>query len=251
MTDPEYAVKVFFLHLESVFVNEIPKNAVFLEMGPGDSIASALLAASVGARKIYLVDAGDFATRDMRFYIRLGEVSRGLGLSLPENMESMVFEEMLEVCQAEYLTEGLSSWRNIPDNIVDFAWSHSTLEHIRKREFRNTMAELYRVMAPGGVVSHNIDLQDHLCGRLNNLRFSERTWESDWMASSGFYTNRLRYSEIMDVFSAVGFTVENQQTGRWEILPTPRHKLSKPFRDMPESDLLIRTMSAELHKSAS
>lgn len=251
MTDPEYAMKVFFLHLENVFVNEIPENAVFLEMGPGDSIASALLAASVGARKIYLVDTGDFATRDMRFYIRLGEVSRELGLSPPEIVESMAFEEMLAVCQAEYLTEGLSSWRNIPDSIVDYAWSHSTLEHIRKREFRNSMAELYRVMAPGGVVSHNIDLQDHLCGRLNNLRFSERTWESDWMASSGFYTNRLRYSEIMDVFGAVGFTVENQQTGRWKLLPTPRHKLSKPFRDMPESDLLIRTMSTELHKSAS
>jgi hypothetical protein len=26
---------------------------------------------------------------------------------------------------------------------------------------------------------------------LNNLRFSERIWESEFMAKSGFYTNRI------------------------------------------------------------
>lgn len=91
---------------------------------------------------------------------------------------------------------------------IDFIWSQAVLEHIRKSEFLDTMLELHRILRPNGVCSHVVDLKDHLGGALNNLRFSEKLWESNFMASSGFYTNRIRYSEMLDIFHQAGFSVE-------------------------------------------
>jgi len=248
MANPNYAIKIFFLHLENAFGDKIPDGKVFLEMGSGDSVASALIAASIGAKKIYLVDAGDFATRDMRFYCALTDTLRKRGLKPPHVTPSTSFSHLLELCHAEYLTEGLSSWGGIPSGCVDYAWSHSTLEHIRRREFGKTMNELYRAMVPGGIVSHNIDLKDHLGGNLNNLRFPEKLWEAEWMARSGFYTNRLRASEIKTAFSEAGFSIVSFLTGSWDKLSTPQAKMAFPFSGMAIDDLLIRSLSVLLLK---
>ena len=217
-------------------------------MGPGDSIASALCGASVGASKAYLVDIGHFATHDMQFYTRLSDVLKLRGLSPPEISIDMKFEEMLRACNAEYLTNGLPSLREIPDNSVDYAWSHSMMEHVRKCDFNDTVREHYRIMKHGGFISHSIDLQDHLGGRLNNLRFSEGVWESNFMAESGFYTNRLRASDIIEAFENAGFYIKECGRGQWPEIPTPRRLMNEAFRDCAEDDLLTRTLSVLIEK---
>ena len=142
MTDPEYAIKIFLQHLDGALKGQSPQGKTFLEMGSGDSVASAVIAASMGVKKIYLVDAGDFATRDMAFYCHLTDMLKRKGFNPPSIAPSMSFSEMLALCHAEYLTKGLKSWSIIPDRCVDYAWSHSTLAHIRKHEFKDTMAAL-------------------------------------------------------------------------------------------------------------
>ena len=248
MAEPDYALKIFFLHFDKIFPQSPPAAKTFLEMGPGDSVASALCAASVGTAKIYLVDIGHFATHDMAFYRRVAGALKSRGLSPPEISEGMAFEEMLNACNAEYLTDGLASLREIPDGCIDYAWSHSMMEHVRKHDFNDTVGEHYRIMKKGGCISHNIDLQDHLGGRLNNLRFSEGVWESDFMAESGFYTNRLRASEIIRAFERSGFHIREMKKGRWPEIPTPRTAMHADFRECSEDDLLTRTLSAIIEK---
>ena len=41
-----------------------------------------------------------------------------------------------------------------------------------------------------GICVHRVDLNDHLGGRLNNLRFTDAIWESVLFRESGFYANR-------------------------------------------------------------
>lgn len=248
MTDPDYAIKIFFLHFDQVFGKRPPDNSVFLEMGPGDSIASAVCAASVETKKIYLVDVGHFATHDMNFYCRLSGILQERGGTPLDISEDIGFDNLLDACSAKYLTDGLFSLHHIRDNSVDYAWSHSMMEHVRKHDFCDTVKEHYRIMKPGGVVSHNIDLQDHLGGNLNNLRFSEKVWESNFMVESGFYTNRLRASEIIRTFQKAGFTIENEQRGQWSKIPTPRTKMAMPFNHASDKDLLTRTLSLHLRK---
>ncbi len=249
MGEYEYPRKIFFLHYNEVFSGGcLPNEATFLELGPGDSVASALCAAAMGVRKIYLVDVGCFATRDMGFYARFAESLGELGFSPPKISATTSFSEMLELCGATYLTEGVFSLRNIPSNSIHYIWSHSTLEHIRKSEFYELSKELYRIVQPKGAMSHSIDLQDHLDGRLNNLRFSERIWESEWMARSGFYTNRLRASSIINFFRNAGFVIENERRGQWKNIPIQRKKLDASFQNEPEEELITRTLALILRK---
>ena len=63
------------------------------------------------------------------------------------------------------------------------------------------LLELRRIQRSEGVGSHCVSISDILGGKLNDLRFSRRIWESSLMANSGFYTNRLRYRELLRLFS--------------------------------------------------
>jgi SAM-dependent methyltransferase len=249
MATTEYPKKIFAVHITVAEKFSVPVNGTYLEMGTGDSVVNALLACSRGASKIYLVDAGDFATRDMEFYRAFADDLRKQPNSkLPPFPDDMTFEQMLKACNTEYLTNGTKSLAQIPTNSVDFVWSHATLEHVRKFEFAKTMEENYRILKPGAISSHNIDLKDHLGGALNNLRFSEKTWESDFMVKSGFYTNRLRHGEIMKILNNCGFIIEEQDAGRWDSIPTDRSKMNAAFKDLPEDELRIRGMSVALRK---
>lgn len=99
------------------------------------------------------------------------------GLPAPDLEAAQNLDDVLEVCGAVYGTKGLASLKELPDRSVDPVWSRAVLEHIRRAKFAETMRELRRILKPGGVCSHGIDLQDHLAGALNNLRFPERIWD--------------------------------------------------------------------------
>jgi hypothetical protein len=113
------------------------------------------------------------------------------------------------------------------------------LEHVRKGDFLETMRECRRILKMGGICSHQIDLRDHLGGGLNNLRFSSNIWESELFASSGFYTNRIRYSQMLDFFVQANFQVEVSSVGHWSQPPTPRNRLAKEFSSLSDDDLSV------------
>lgn len=237
MASIDYPQQVFEHHRAYAIANDVRlEGAVVLEMGTGDSVASALVARQAGTARCYLLDVGDFATRDMRFYRRLAAL---IELPLPVTMG---FADMLSHVGGVQLVNGLASWSEVPDSTLDFIWSHSTLEHVRRHEFDATLARMFRAMRPGAIASHNIHLPDHLGGALNNLRFSDRVWEADWFAKSGFYTNRLRPSEIRAAFERAGFELVHVATAKWPSLPTPRSAMSPRFAQMSDDDLLATGM---------
>ena len=94
-----------------------------------------------------------------------------------------------------------------------------------------------RVLRPDGIASHQIDFRDHLQYALNNLRFSERFWESDFMAESGFYTNRIPWTKMQATLEE-HFRVSIKHRNFWSSLPTAQEKMSLPFTAMPKEDLM-------------
>jgi len=239
MDQPEYAYVMFRRHFDRASFPRRTGGFVALELGPGDSLFSALIARAFGAAGSYLVDVGDLALRDVEPYQAMADYLAERGLPVPDAAQFSSLDELLAACGAQYLTAGLASLRNLPDQSVDFVWSQAVLEHIRKTDFLDTMRELRRVLRDDGVCSHRVDLKDHLGGALNHLRFSERVWESEWMAGSGFYTNRIRYSEMLRLFEQAGFAVEVVSVDRWDSLPTPRARLAGGFRELPDDELCV------------
>ncbi|WP_420476670.1 methyltransferase domain-containing protein [Noviherbaspirillum sp. ST9] len=239
MDKPDYVNKVFSMHWNRVQFARKGGGCSAMELGCGDSLASCQVAKAFGVEKYTMVDAGPFASMDMALYKSVARKLRFNGVAVPEIDECGSVPEMLQRLNAEYLTAGLKSLRAIPAKSVDFIWSQAVLEHVRRAEFFDTMKELRRIMRDDGVASHRVDLRDHLGGALNNLRFPEKAWESPFMSSSGFYTNRIQFSEMLHQMRNAGFDAEVIGVTRWDRLPTPREKLAREFRAVPEEDLLV------------
>ena len=238
MKRPEYAMGVFRSHLRLAGLED-RRSFTCLEIGPGDSVSSAMIANAMGAAQCWLADTDALAKSDITIYRDMARYIEELGLVPPPASAMASVETLLAYCNTTYLTGGVESLRAIPDGSVDFIWSHAVFEHIRHREFDTLLREMRRILHPGGVSSHTVDLQDHLGGALNNLRFPEWLWEADWFARSGFYTNRIGCAEMMARFEAAGFAVELRNRRDFPVLPTPRAKLAQPFSDLPEDDLRV------------
>lgn len=238
MDDPEYAFRVINEHVARAGWTNLEGRTV-VELGPGDSLATAVIAPALGGRETWLVDAGAFARTDLALYVRLSRFLESKGLTPPPVGNAGSLLDMLAQCGAHYETGGLESLSRIPTGSVDLIFSQAVLEHVRRAEFSRLVSEMRRILRPGGVVSHQIDLKDHLAASLNNLRFSERTWESDFMARSGFYTNRLRHAEIVARFEAAGFGCRVDGIKRWDALPLRRASLDPSFQAMGDEELRI------------
>ncbi len=245
MHKPAYAYSVFKQHFDRIQQPHVGFTSV--ELGPGDSVFSAIIAKAFGGSSSYLVDLGDYATQDIESYKKMAKFLEEKGLAVDSkytNWQSV--SDILESCSAHYLTSGLSSLKSIPDNSVDFIFSQAVLEHIRRHEFLDVMKELRRIIKNTGYCSHMIDLKDHLGGNLNHLRFSEKIWESDFMVKSGFYTNRIRYSEMLDLFQEANFQITSIEIKKWDKLAISRANLALPFKNMPDEELLVSEFSTIL-----
>jgi SAM-dependent methyltransferase len=206
MDDEQSARQIFFKHLSSTGLTDLHGRTI-LELGPGNGLLSGKFANELGAAKTWLIDA-----------VPLAEPA-----SFPNTF---------------YRSEGLKSLKEIPTASVDYLFSNAVLEHIRLKEFPSLMEETRRILKPDGLCSHQIDFRDHLGGALNNLRFSESRWESDFMASSGFYTNRIPWPRMAQMIAAAGYSISMVKQDCWPSLPTPQPSMAEPYQDMKAQDLL-------------
>ena len=89
-------------------------------------------------------------------------------------------------------------------------------------------------------MSHVVDFKDHLGGGMNNLRFSSKIWEQDWFASnSGFYTNRIRLSEIIKIAEEVGFDVSIKSLTKWDPKEIKGQFVAQEFKNLSVDDLIV------------
>ena len=247
MEEPEHAIAIFTKHFHMANFHKRKKGFVSLELGPGDSLLSGLIACSLGGTTTYLVDVGRFATEDPRPFYDTASLLLDRGLDVPDIKTTDSVATILQICGTNVLTSGVSSLRTIPDQSVDYIWSNSVLEHVRRGEMDGLLRELRRVIRSDGVACHSVDLKDHLGGALNNLRIPRRLWESNFWASSGFYTNRLRFSELLSLFDDAGFACSIESVDRWKDLPTPKNKLVQAYKHLPEEELCISGFEVTWH----
>lgn len=239
MDQSAYVIGVFDAHCERAGLKGDLKDRVILELGPGDSIATAIVAASHGASAI-LVDSGKYVSEDVNLYKSLAEDLQRVDLNPPDLSSAKTIEDILALCGAAYCTAGLASLKTIAQDSVDLIFSQAVLEHVREHEFLETMVECKRILKSHGLASHRVDLKDHLGGGLNNLRFSKKLWESDFFVRSGFYTNRIRFSRMLRLMNEAGFEIEYSKVDRWDAIPIARKSLAEEFSQESDDDLLIK-----------
>jgi len=249
MMNPVYAVNMFESHFKH-FNPPLSSEFGVLELGPGDTITSAVIAHALGASHSVLVDAGRYATPSMPVYRQLIAelVRRGYPRDPRPLFHARSIEEMLSLCHSIYLTGGLPSLRSIASSSMEFLFSSAVLEHVYLDQVDDTLSELFRIAKPGAISPHVIDFSDHLADSLHSLRFSAKTWESHAFRTSGFYTNRIRLRDYIARFKRAGWKVERIEEVHWGELPVPRRSLNTEFRD--RDDLLVRSCTVVCRKPA-
>ncbi|MGE0315500.1 MAG: methyltransferase domain-containing protein [Lautropia sp.] len=249
MHRPDYALGVFRRHFEAAAPGR--ERFSMVEMGPGDSLLSALIGYAHGCRESVLIDAAAFAHAPLETYQRTAALLQERGHAVPDGIARCTsVPEVLAACGARYAVDGVRAWETIASGSIDYVFSHTVLQHVRLGEFDRMLREMRRVLKPDGVCSHLVDLQDMLGGALNNLRFSPATWESAFMAGSGFYTNRIRFEDFRQRCARAGLLCEVIDVDRWPELPTPRQAMHAAFRSLDDADLRVRGFHVILRPDA-
>ena len=246
MERPEWAYLTFQRHYDGVDFGRKGHGFILLELGPGDSLVTALIAHAHGAAGAILIDVAPFANRDPAIYHQMAAYLAERDLPLSGVSPAAALTDYLSACGARYETNGLASLRSVPDASIDFCFSNSVLQHVRRSQFSATLRELRRVIRPDGVSVHTIDLRDMMGAALNHLRFTDRVWESSLVGRAGYYTNRLRFSEMLDQFLMAGFDPELTEINRWERPPIDRSCLAPNFRRCSDDDLRVATFNVIL-----
>jgi SAM-dependent methyltransferase len=222
----DYAKRVWDKHQRDLVHCRGDALKAVLELGPGEGGYTFGHALAVGYKSVFLVDVEQmFEPEEYLTKEKLGSCGASLSPALARG-------------RVHYLTHGLASLSEIASGSMDLVFSHTVLQHVRLAEFSAFLDELFRITRPGGVGSHLIDFQDMLGGSVNHLRIPMHLWEREWFARSGFYTNRLRHSQMVERFLEAGFEVVRDVTERYQSMPEAAKHRCHEFDALTSDDLM-------------
>ncbi|UCH81560.1 MAG: methyltransferase domain-containing protein [Nitrospiraceae bacterium] len=203
-------------------MDNIPNST--LQIGPGGSLGCEVLFALSGVQKAYTLDPFLILTFDLEGFIESLKVLfetmslfQGIG-----NFDSsfLNFPE-LKILGTGHYRIGKSTVRHFDSRSfnctgfenasVDYLFSHATMEHVI--DPLHCIRETKRVLKPGGLTAHCIDLRDHrnFDVPLGFLRESREAWEEIMQEYCSIvphgYMNRWRASEYKEAFEHEGFEV--------------------------------------------
>jgi hypothetical protein len=148
MNQPDRALETFVTHAKTAGFLPVASQVDFsvLELGPGDSIFTALIARAHGASRVWLVDSGPFATTDPQAYTNMAVYLLDQDIALPFVSTFSDFQGVLAACNGVYLTNGVAALSNIPSQSVDFCFSNAVLEHIPQQDFSRLASALWNML---------------------------------------------------------------------------------------------------------
>ncbi len=123
---------------------------------------------------------------------------------------------------------------SIPDASVDFIISSSVLEHVY--DFSALTAELKRIIAPNGIMIHQVDYRDHYFKYpYHFLLFSKKIW-SKYLSPKSL--PRWRISDHIKNFRQVGFEASVFQKNSLETeFDKIKHRIHPEFSNYSEDSL--------------
>ncbi len=151
-------------------------------------------------------------------------------------------KERLGQIGIEYLVQNLVR-NNIASDSVDLIVSYAVFEYLDQVQIVDILKECNRILCPGGVMSHWIDMRDE-CAYFdsnitpyNFLRFSHWSWQ---LINNPLVplNNRLRVSDFRHSLHLAGFHIVDERIERGEERELARVALAKEFQAYPKEDLL-------------
>ncbi|MEM7574408.1 MAG: class I SAM-dependent methyltransferase [Bacteroidota bacterium] len=126
---------------------------------------------------------------------------------------------------------------------IDFICSNNTFEHVHAEVLSGILAEFQRVLKPGGISSHFIDMSDHFAHFdssitvYNFLQFSERQWRR--IDNNIQPQNRLRMPDYQAMYQALEIPVLDTIVRPGNLDTLSSVSLANPFRELPAEQVAI------------
>jgi SAM-dependent methyltransferase len=244
--------------------------ATTLQIGPGGSLGCEVLFTLAGVREAYTIDPFPLMTFDLDNFLAtlqpIAMLQSFLGAGLGSTGPNLSIPPSSTIAKGDYRV-GESIIRHIyprsfeetgfPDASVEFLYSHATMEHVR--DPLQCIRETRRVLRPGGLTAHCIDLRDHrnFDRPLGFLRESRETWQAmmnEYCKVDGSgYLNRWRAHEFRAAFEAEGFEILEvvpEIKATEEMMAPDLPHLDATYRNLPREELEIISMSIVARKKA-
>jgi 2-polyprenyl-3-methyl-5-hydroxy-6-metoxy-1,4-benzoquinol methylase len=195
-----------------------PLTGNVLEIGPGGNLGALLMYLAAGCDRGVALDVVPLVTDQQELY------------------ESLTPDASELLTRIEYRTGEPIEQPSLPENSFDIIFSAACLEHVADPS--TAIRTIHRLLKPGGVTTHSIDLRDHrdFSDPLAFLRHSDRTWRA--ATSRRLVTNRWRASDWLRGFESAGFadvTVDPHE--QVTITEAMRSRFHRSFQSKDLTDL--------------
>ncbi|MFA6551798.1 MAG: class I SAM-dependent methyltransferase [Patescibacteria group bacterium] len=131
----------------------------------------------------------------------------------------------------------------------DIILSAAVLEHLPREIVTQAVGNFNRYLPVGGLMIHDIDLRDHInvASPYNFYKYDEAEWNKLTQGSI-FYTNRLRLSDYLNIFTKHNFKIKYLEK---QAKPLPANiKINNFFRSYQKDDLETINAFIILEKTA-
>jgi hypothetical protein len=257
-----YCYSVWLRHSMLAYANglctRIPRRVA--ELGPGDSIGLGIAALLSGAESYSGFDVYPYSNlaNNIRVFDELLPLFRNR-VPVPTEFDDVRpavqrtdFPQFLEPDLSPHNIERIrysilhpnepgsairyqAPWNdNVQPGTVDMIFSQAVLEHVD--DVAGTYRTMYQWLAPGGLMSHQIDLRSH--GTAHQLNGHYTIGDVSWRLMRGrrpYWINRVPRSEHITLLRSAGFDSINVLTEACEALP--RAQLARPFRHLTDDDI--------------
>ena len=247
----EYPLSVF--HKHATALAPLRKGGIqgadVLEIGPGGNAGVSFLMLLAGARSVtcldvipWLLGAGtntlyatliEAAAQDAEKY----QVSADY-LDRAHADPAGLARELMD--RFTYLYPVDIATNSLPDVSQDIIFSHACFEHFADPD--GSIAQIARLLRPGGATSHEVDLRDHrdFSRPLDLLRYNDTLWKLSTSNRPNGVRNRWRRSEYQAAFERHGMNVvylgKTQQTS---VTTEMRRQYQPHFQAMSLEELSV------------
>jgi hypothetical protein len=197
---------------------------IFFEVGTGRVPLLPVAFWLCGAEKTITIDLNPYMrnelVKDMLFFIRTrqDEIKNTFGDLLEKERFALLLdkaktketnrEDIIKLCQIEYIAPGDAAKTGLSDNCVNYHVSHTVYEHIPLNIIKNILQEGNRIIVQNGLFINCIDYGDHFSymdkdiSVINFLQFNDKEWKK-YAGNRYMYMNRARHDEFVELFKAV------------------------------------------------
>ena len=164
------------------------------------------------------------------------------------------FDELYRSLGFQYVVDEGGTLARFPGESFDFVYSYSVLQHVVQNVVPRLIQDVYRVLKPGRLSIHWINLGDQLayfagahrlCEK-NYLRYSDRTWRR-YFENRVQYFNRIQRPEWLDLFHRAGLELVKEEPCFCDVNSI---KVAREHRHLERRDLECKALLVVHRKPA-